>query len=184
LGRRGNEEAAIGGHSKGLANESGAVLTRKHAEWLVILFFSVIIAIVFCEIVTSMTEQGIASGGPYDNAAAYPRAVAIVIGFLLVLILAMGREPVGEGDAIAFRDLRRPALLLLIFAAYLFALGTLGYHLATTPMLIAVMILSGARSPVEIVAVSVCVALGLAWFFEALLKIVLPGGIFSLNIAW
>jgi hypothetical protein len=160
------------------------VLTRKHAEWLVVLFFSVLIAIVFYEIATSMTEQGIASGGPYDNAAAYPRAVAIVVGVLLVLVLIMGREPVGEGDAIAIRDLRRPALLLLIFAAYLFALGTLGYHLATTPMLAAVMILGGARSPLEIIGVSVVVAFGLAWFFEAFLKIVLPGGIFSLNIAW
>ncbi len=160
------------------------MLTRKHAEWLVILFFSVIIAIVFYEIATSMTEQGIASGGPYDNAAAYPRAVAIVIGILLVLVLVMGQEPAGEGDALTVRDLRRPALLLLIFAAYLFLLGTLGYHLATTPMLIAVMFLGGARSLVEIIGVSVGVAFGLAWFFEAFLKIVLPGGIFSLNIAW
>lgn len=160
------------------------MLRRKHAEWVVILFFSVIIAIVFYEIATSMTEQGIASGSPYDNAAAYPRAVAIVIGVLLVLVLVMGRDPVDEGDAIAIGNLRRPALLLLIFAAYLFVLGTLGYHLATTPMLIAVMLLGGARSPVEIVGVSVGVAFGLAWFFEAFLKIVLPGGIFSLNIAW
>jgi hypothetical protein len=160
------------------------VLTRKHAEWLVVLFFSVLIAIVFYEIATSMTEQGIASGGPYDNAAAYPRTVAIVVGVLLVLILIMGREPIGEGDTVAVRDLRRPALLLLIFAAYLFALGTLGYHLATTPMLAAVMLLGGARSPLEIISVSVVVAFGLAWFFEAFLKIVLPGGIFSLNIAW
>ncbi|MGH1478659.1 MAG: tripartite tricarboxylate transporter TctB family protein [Geminicoccales bacterium] len=161
-----------------------AVLTRKHAEWLVALFFSVVIAIVFYEIATSMTEQGIASGGPYDNAAAYPRAVAIIIGILIVLVLAMDRAPAGEGDALTIRDLRRPALLLLIFAIYLWALGYLGYHLATTPMLMAVMVLGGARSPVEIVAASASVAFGLAWFFEAFLKIVLPGGIFSLNVAW
>jgi len=51
-------------------------------------------------------------------------------------------------------------------------------------MLMAVMILGGARSPVEIIGVGAGVAFGLAWFFEAFLKIVLPGGIFSLNIAW
>jgi len=164
--------------------KAAAVLTRRHAEWLVALFFSVVIAIVFYEIATSMTEQGIASGGPYDNAAAYPRAVAIIIGVLIVLVLAMDRAPAGEGDALTIRDLRRPALLLLIFAIYLWALGYLGYHLATTPMLMAVMVLGGARSPVEIVAASAGVAFGLAWFFEAFLKIVLPGGIFSLNVAW
>ena len=160
------------------------MLTRKHAEWFVILFFSGLIAIVFYEIATSLTEQGIASGSPYDNAAAYPRAVAVVIGVLLVLVLIVGREPVGEVDTVAVRDLRRPALLLLIFGIYLWALGTLGYHLATTPMLAAVMFLGGARSPLEIIGVSVGVAFVLAWFFEAFLKIVLPGGIFSLNIAW
>jgi len=160
------------------------VLTRKHAEWLVALFFSVVIAIVFYEIATSMAEQGIASGGPYDNAAAYPRAVAIGIGMLLVLVLAIGHAPAGDGDAIAIADLRRPAMLIVIFAIYLWALGYLGYHLATTPMLMAVMILGGARSPVEIVGISTGIAFTLAWFFEAFLKIVLPGGIFSLNIAW
>ena len=77
------------------------MLTRKHAEWLAALFFSVVIAIVFYEIATSMTEQGIASGGPYDNAAAYPRAVAIVIGALLALVLALGRPSASEGDAVA-----------------------------------------------------------------------------------
>ena len=65
------------------------MLTRQHAEWLVALFFSVVIAVVFYEIATSMTEQGIASGGPYDNAAAYPRAVAIVIGIFIVLVLTL-----------------------------------------------------------------------------------------------
>ncbi|MGI9416236.1 MAG: tripartite tricarboxylate transporter TctB family protein [Geminicoccaceae bacterium] len=160
------------------------MLTRRHAEWLVALFFSIVIAIVFYEIATSMTEQGIASGGPYDNAAAYPRAVAIVIGIFVVLALTIDRASASDGGALAARDLRRPALLLLIFAIYLWALSYLGYHLATTPMLMAVMVLGGARSPVEIIAASAGVAFALAWFFEAFLKIVLPGGIFSLNIAW
>jgi hypothetical protein len=160
------------------------MLTRRHAEWLVILFFSAVIAVVFYEIATSMTEQGIASGGPYDNAAAYPRSVAIVVGVLLILIMAFA-GPTQSGDsALTFRDLRRPALLLIIFAIYLWALGYLGYHLATTPTLMAVMMLGGLRSPLELVSVSVTVSIVLAWFFEVLLKIVLPGGIFALNIAW
>ena len=58
-------------------------MTKKHAEYLVIIFFLMVIGIVFQQIATSMTEQGIASGTPYDNAAAYPRAVAILAGALL-----------------------------------------------------------------------------------------------------
>ncbi len=163
------------------------MLTRKHAEWLVILFFAGVIGIVFQQIFTSMTEQGIASGSPYDNAAAYPQAVAILMGVLLVALVAIQRfaaKSSGEKTGIALSTMRRPILLLLIFAAYLWSLGILGYHLSTPPMIMAIMFLSGLRKPVEIVLVGVGVSFVLAFMFEFFLKIVLPGGIFGLNILW
>ncbi len=162
------------------------MLTKKHAEWLVIAFFLALIATVFQQIATSMTEQGIATGGPYDNAAAYPRSVAILMGCLLVVLVIFNRllgQP-GANEGLSFADLRRPALLLVIFAVYLAALGTLGYHIATPLMLMAVMILGGLRRPLEIILVSLGVSLLLAFMFEVFLKIVLPGGMFALNIPW
>ena len=61
-----------------------AMLSVKTLQWMVYGFLAIIVAIVFQQVYTSMTEQGIASGGPYNNGAAYPRAIAITIGVLLV----------------------------------------------------------------------------------------------------
>lgn len=162
------------------------MLTQKHAEWLVVAFFAVLIGTVFYQISTSMTEQGIASGGPYDNAAAYPRAVAILMGCLLAVLMVLGRvfPKEGEAAALAIDKLRRPTLLLGLFAVFLWSLGYFGYHISTPPMLMAIMVLGGLRRPLEILAVGVGVSLFLAFVFEVFLKIVLPGGIFALNIPW
>lgn len=163
------------------------IIARRHAEWLAIAFFAVLVAVVFQQIYTSMTEQGIASGGPYDNAAAYPKAIAILIGVLLVFqagLTVFGGRSAESGNTVSFREARRPAALVLVFAAYLYGLDTIGYHLATPLMVMAVMVLGGMRSPIPIAAYGVGVSLAIAYFFEAFLKIVLPGGVFALNIPW
>jgi putative tricarboxylic transport membrane protein len=160
-------------------------LTEKHANWLVVVFFVALIAVVFQQVFTDMVEQGIASGGPYDNAAAYPEAVAVLIGVMIAAqagILLFRREP-SEG-AVSLQDARRPAGLIAIFGLYLALLGVLGYHLTTAPMLAAIMVLCGLRRPTVIIASALAVAFGLAYFFEVYLKVVLPGGIFRLNIPW
>ncbi|MGI9500943.1 MAG: tripartite tricarboxylate transporter TctB family protein, partial [Geminicoccaceae bacterium] len=131
-------------------------------------------------------EQGIASGGPYDNAAAYPKAVAILVGCLLAALMVFGRffsEKSGMAG-LAIERLRRPAWLLGIFAVFLWSLGYFGYHISTPPMLMALMILGGLRHPLEILAVGFGASIFLAFVFEVFLKIVLPGGIFALNIPW
>lgn len=164
------------------------MIKRKHLTWLIAAFFAGIVAIVFQQIHTSMTEQGIASGGPYDNGAAYPRAVAIAIAVLFILqmitdyIMRTGNR---AGEVIADpTELRRPVLLLVIFGVYLGLLDTLGYHLTTAPMILLVTLLCGARSLWKLVAVALFAAFSLAYVFENFLNIVLPGGIFHLNIAW
>lgn len=161
-------------------------VSRRQASWLVILFFAALVAVVFQQIHTSMTEQGIASGGPYDNAAAYPKAVAVLIGLMIAVqsaLLAFGGDR-GSGQRLGPGELRRPAGLLLIFGIYLALLGVLGYHLTTAPMVIGVMALCGMRNPVTMLLAGLGISFSLAYFFEAYLKIVLPGGIFGLNIPW
>lgn len=60
-------------------------MSKRKSEWLAIAFFAVLVALVFQQIATSMNEQGIASGGPYDNAASYPRSIAIFLGAMLLV---------------------------------------------------------------------------------------------------
>ncbi|MEO8411721.1 MAG: tripartite tricarboxylate transporter TctB family protein, partial [Propionivibrio sp.] len=154
---------------------------QKHAEWLSVLFFAFIIAVVFQQIATSLTEQGIATGGPYDNAAAYPKAIAILMGILLVPIaLTIKSTAIG----VTFAELKRPALMLVIFSLYLLGLGILGYHISTPLMLISVMMISGIRRPIELVLSGIGVSLLMSLCFESMLKVVLPGGMLGLHIAW
>ena len=161
-------------------------ISAKLAEWVSIAFFAALGALVFQQIATSMAEQGIASGGPYDNAASYPRSIAILMLVLLAMQLAgnfasKNSEPEEMASPAA---LRRAIGLLVIFAAYLVCLDWLGYHLSTAPMAAAVMWLCGLRNPVWMIGLALAMAFVLALIFEKLLNVVLPGGVFSLNIPW
>ncbi|MCV0429278.1 MAG: tripartite tricarboxylate transporter TctB family protein [Roseibium sp.] len=160
-------------------------MTSRTLTLLVTAFFAIIVGIVFQQIHTSMHEQGIASGGPYDNAAAYPRAVAIVIAGLVIVqilmeILSGHQEKIGlEPQA-----LKRAVGLLFVFALYLGCLQWLGYHLTTTPMVFAVMYICGARQIGKMLLAAIVMSFGFAFVFERFLNVVLPGGIFRLNIPW
>ena len=59
------------------------IIGKKQVETIAVVFLSMVVAVVFQQIYTSLAEQGISTGGPYDNAAAYPRGVAILMAFLL-----------------------------------------------------------------------------------------------------
>lgn len=163
------------------------MISNKLLNCLVALFLLIVVAIVFQQISTSMTEQGIATGGPYDNGAAYPRAVAIVIAVLVVLQLLLSlfvKTDSQESATASLEQLKRPAATLLVFALYVAALTTLGYHLTTAPMIFALMWVCGARSYLKQIVVALVLAFAFAYIFEKVLNVVLPGGILSLNIPW
>lgn len=164
-------------------------ISKALAEWLVVILFVAVIGLVFQQAATDMAAQGIASGGPYDNAAAYPKTIAIVLGILtfaqVLVQLLRSRIAPGDGDTpVPLRQLVRPAALVAIFAVYLGCLDLLGYHIATPIMLATLMVLCGIRRPLAILLPAALISLGFAYVFEAWLKIVLPGGFLHLNIAW
>ena len=154
---------------------------------LAIGFLFAVIVIVFWQIETDFKEQGIASGGPYDNAASYPRTIAIFIGVLsglqLVIELLSGRTKVVAADVEA-SGLGRAAALLVVFAVYLMVLTTVGYHLATAPMILLIMWICGMRNILKLVLASVAIATGFAFIFEVFLNVVLPLGIWDIFIPW
>jgi putative tricarboxylic transport membrane protein len=163
------------------------MISGKHLNWIVALFLLAVVAIVFQQISTSMTEQGIATGGPYDNGAAYPRAVAIVIAALVILQLlftAFAKIENEEIQATSVIQLKRPASVLLVFSIYVAALTTLGYHLTTTPMIFALMWVCGARNILKQAVAAIVMAFAFAYIFEKILNVVLPGGMYALNIPW
>ena len=58
------------------------------SDLAVLGFFLAVIVTVFWQIETDFKEQGIAGGGPYDNAASFPRTIAIFVGLFVTLQLA------------------------------------------------------------------------------------------------
>lgn len=164
-------------------------ISKTHAEWLAVVLFIAVVGLVFQQAATNMAEQGIASGGPYDNAAAYPKTIAIALGLLtaaqvLLQIVRSRKSPAQKDESAPLRLLARPAALVVIFAVYLGCLGLIGYHIATPIMLAALMALCGIRRPLAILVPAVLISVGFAYVFEAWLKIVLPGGFLHINIAW
>ena len=163
-------------------------LNRYYAEWLSLIFFLALVAVVFQQIATDLEQQGIASGGPLQNAAFYPRGVAIlIIGIVCVRFVQLTLEIKQNTAELLFKSLRQlilPATLIGLFALYLYLLGVLGYHLTTTPFLFLVTYISGDRKFFSNMLISASVALLIAYIFEKFLRLVLPGGVFSINIPW
>ncbi len=150
-------------------------------------FFLAVIITVFVQIETVMTEEGIASGGPYDNAATYPRIVAFFLGAVLCIqpVTELFKAGPGSQSSDAQRpDVVRAGLMLVVFAGYVLVLTTIGYHLATTPMICAVMWLCGMRKFLVLGGVSLTIATSFAFIFERFLNVVLPLGIWNIFIPW
>lgn len=162
--------------------------TRQHVEWLSLILFLAIVAIVFQQISTDLVKQGIAEGDPFHNAAFFPRAVCIlIIAAVLIRVVTLTlqlRQETIVGDSVAAKDLRWPFMLVCLFGLYLLFLDLLGYHLATAPFIAIAMIICGDKKPIPTILYSVAVALLIAFLFEKYLKIVLPGGMFAINIPW
>lgn len=161
-------------------------LGRRFSEWSAVALMLVLVALVFQQIRDVLGPAGMAEGGPYDNAAAYPRGVAILLLGLVVLqiVFQAVAHRRSRGEELAPRHLLRPAAVILIFGLYLGVLGTLGFHLTSAPMMFAIMLACGWRRWWQMAFASVGISFGVAWFFESQLDVVLPGGIFNLNIPW
>ena len=150
-------------------------------------FFVAVIIAVLWQIETNFKEQGIASGGPYDNAASFPRAVVFLIGFLLLIQCAsdfIGTKSSAKLKIPARSDLMRAGIMLFIFAVYLSVLETIGYHLTTIPMIFSIMWICGMRNLTLLICTAVFVSTSFAFVFEVFLNVVLPLGIWTIFIPW
>ena len=165
--------------------------SSRTLNFIALGFLLAVIVTVFWQIGTDLEEQGIASGGPYDNAASYPRIIAVFVAVLLGLQFGIeihkGKttlEPTPQFKDVEPSDLGRAGMMLAVFAIYLTVLTTIGYHLATAPMVLAIMWISGMRNVVKMVLASVAIATGFAFVFEVFLNVVLPLGIWNIFIPW
>ncbi|MCF7944233.1 MAG: tripartite tricarboxylate transporter TctB family protein [Spirochaetia bacterium] len=166
-------------------------MNQSKYEWLLLACMMLIVGVVFWQVHTDMTEAGIASGGPLNNAAAYPRGLAVILALLsatriVIKIFKRTEDEAAEGNGgkAVLDAFYRSSLLLILFAIYLWGLGYFGYHIMTPIFLIVVLYYAGERKWQMMLLFGVLSSLAVAFIFEVFLKIVLPGGIFSINIPW
>lgn len=163
------------------------MLENLKRSWPIATFFVIIIAIVFQQISTSFVEQNMASGGPYDNAASYPRIVAIMIGLLLIVQLLMKGNGFNSSDIPEGADKKatlRAILLIGIFGIYIYTLKFLGYQIGTPLMIFSVTLLCGDKRYFRAAIFAILASLSIAFVFEQLLNVVLPGGFLRIHIPW
>ncbi|WP_226782379.1 tripartite tricarboxylate transporter TctB family protein [Oceaniglobus trochenteri] len=152
------------------------------AEVLAALFLLAICGIVFQQVATSFVEQGIDGGTPYDDAASYPRGVAVVMLGLLAFTLLRALGARRMADRMDPRMLWRPVVLLLIFAGYLVGLTVVGYTIATPPALFVMMKVAGARQNLRTLIIALVTTLVVGLLFQGGLKVVLPRGWINWNL--
>ena len=155
---------------------------RNFAETLFILLLVGAVLLVFYDVNTSMLEQGIAKGDAYQNAAAYP----IVLSIILILCISL----VIFRNLILYRNIEKTNLifdlkhiqLFIIFCIYLIFLDMVGYHLLTPILLFITSFIYGERNWFITIIYSIIISLLIALIFEELLNVVLPVGVFEIAL--
>lgn len=152
-------------------------------DWIAWTILAAIPTTIYWQSATSLSEQGVARGGPMENAALFPRIVASIMAVLVVWLavsIFLGRvrkkSPLagGPGTRLAF-------VATAYFITYLIVLPYAGYHLATPVLGFLMFWLLGIR-PITAVAGGIALSLVTAFVFEGLLNVVLPVGVFDIAL--
>ncbi len=173
-------------------------MTRKKqmalGHWIVLFAMFGIVALVFQQIATSLTEQGAASGDALYNAALFPKWVAITIAGLGVIVavqmLIFGVPDESGTEAPAAPDetsdnrarLRLQEMVIVgLTLLYLVMLEPVGFHVTTFVVIGAMFAALDARPLWRPLVASAALTLIASFIFEGLLKVVLPVGYFNLT---
>ncbi|WP_339757283.1 tripartite tricarboxylate transporter TctB family protein [uncultured Hoeflea sp.] len=152
-------------------------------DWIACLLFLALPLVIFWQSATSLEEQGVAHGGPMDNAALFPRMVAwLLLGLALVngVRLAMGRG--ARTSPVAPTETTPLAVIVAgCFVVYLMAVPYLGYHLATPVLMALLLRLFGIRNSLSLCG-GIAMSLVVAAVFQGLLNVVLPVGMFKITL--
>ena len=152
-------------------------------DWIAWAIFASIPVTIFWQASTSLVEQGGASGGPLQNAAYYPRLLAVFMSALvLIQAVRLVLRRVAQTSPLK-RDVGtvRAFIGTAIFFIYLLALPTVGFHIAT-PILCLSLFLLLQMGIVQAIAATLVLWLTTSLIFEGLLNVVLPVGMFNIAL--
>ena len=152
-------------------------------DWIAWIVFAAVPATIFWQSATALDAEGVASGGPMENAAFYPRIVASVMcGLLAWHAIQLGLARVRDRTPLRGAVATRLALLATaLFVVYLIVLPYAGFHLAT-PLLCFLLFRMLRIGLIAAMAGGLGLSVALAFVFEAMLNVVLPVGVFNIAL--
>lgn len=104
---------------------------REHAcDWLSRVLISAVPLLIFWQNAAALSDQGVASGGPMSNAAAYPSIIAwILLALSLINTLRIVAGQISQRSPLDPTATTRLALIATgLFVVNLLCLGWLGYY--------------------------------------------------------
>ncbi len=158
-------------------------LKKYSYDWLAWLFFLFIAILVLWQSATSLKDQAAASGGPLQNAAAFPQSIAwLMLVLSLFNFMRIFRGRIANPSAVVSTKTTSLALMItLLFFIYLLTLQSLGYYIAT-PLLLSLFLKGLGLKWVKSFIVAISMTLLVASIFEGLLNVVLPLGFTKFTI--
>ena len=163
----------------------------KKGEIVVSGVFLLIGGYVLYEIATTFVELGIASGGGRNNAALFPRILALLLVGVSLLHLGNGllrhrrrSDRVGAsvhdaGEVRAEGSIGRQLVLLVAFFAYLVLIPIIGYIVLTPVALFTMFLVLGVRRVPLSLLISVATTFVVWFLFSELMNIPMPIGRFG-----
>lgn len=165
-----------------MAIQSGENRTLPGEIAAVIVIFFGVAGIAFWQFATSFAEQEANSGGPFDNAAMFPRLIAwalVILGAVQIFAAFRAKGANGTEAATSAAEDRYLTLralgCLVCFVLYLSTVTVVGYIAATIVMLCAMFLILGA-GPVMALGVALVATFTIGIVFNTVLNVVLPVG--------
>lgn len=159
---------------------------RHYSRLLPVLFIAAICALVLYEAATSLVEQGNASGSPIQNAALYPKLLAILLfgmlGIQMVSDLKAVSPPQSDVPNASGRQNGQILFTAIAVLFYMIALPSLGFILATPVFVLALLLVFGDRNPVTLVTVPPAVSVGCLIVFQGFFNVNVPRGILGIAV--
>ena len=159
------------------------------------LLFIVVGGYVLYEIATEFKAAGVDSGWALENAAMFPRFLAVAMIAIAVLgsVMTMrdyrrGKDDTEHCDIAPFNG--HCVVVLAVLLSYVLTLDVLGYYLASTVfMTLCLCILRDTTIATSIPVIlsssllSLAVVIAFGWLFEGVLGFVLPLGVWQITLS-
>ncbi len=158
-------------------------MTDRIGQLAFILVLAAVPVFVFYDIGTRFVAEGVHTGSAENNAAMYPRLIAMLMAGLLAIqafrtVAQRSQAATWPGLTALVKTHARAIIVFVLFLVYLWAFRWFGFTYSTPVFLLLTQVVLGVRQPVVLVAYSVGVTAAVYFAFAEILNLALPAGDF------